>query len=62
MITKKKLPLLPRKPWFADWLIAQALAHGSGGEPPVLEPLGDALEDAAKEVSAGRARARGGRK
>jgi hypothetical protein len=55
-------PLLPRNPWFADWLIAQALAHGSGGEPPELEPLGDALEDAAKEVSAGRARARGGRK
>jgi lipid II isoglutaminyl synthase (glutamine-hydrolysing) len=55
-------PLLPRNPWFADWLIAQALAHASGGEPPELEPLEDALEDAARQVSAGRARARGGRK
>jgi CobQ-like glutamine amidotransferase family enzyme len=55
-------PLLPRNPWFADWLIAEALAHGSGGEPPELEPLDDALEDAAQEVSAGRAHARGGRK
>jgi hypothetical protein len=54
-------PLLPRNPWFADWLIAHALAHGSGGEPPELEPLEDALEDAAQKVSAGRARARGGR-
>ena len=27
-------PLLPRNPWLADWLLAQALAHATGGEPP----------------------------
>ena len=53
-------PLLPRNPWLADWLLAQALGHALG-EPPLLEPLGDALEDRAHEVAAGRARARGGR-
>jgi CobQ-like glutamine amidotransferase family enzyme len=53
-------PLLPRNPWFADWLLAQALAH-RGGEPPKLEPLGDELEAEAHKVSAGRARSRGGR-
>ena len=54
-------PLLPRNPWLADWLLAQALAHRTGGEPPSLEPLADELEARAHEVSAGRARARGGR-
>jgi CobQ-like glutamine amidotransferase family enzyme len=54
-------PLLPRNPWLADWLLAQALAHRSGGDPPGLEPLADDLEAAAHEVAAGRARARGGR-
>lgn len=54
-------PLLPRNPWLADWLLAQALAHQSGGEPPELEPLGDELEQRAHTVSAARARARGGR-
>jgi CobQ-like glutamine amidotransferase family enzyme len=54
-------PLLPRNAWFADWLLAQALAHGSGGEPPELEPLPDNLENEAQHVSAGRARSRGGR-
>jgi lipid II isoglutaminyl synthase (glutamine-hydrolysing) len=54
-------PLLPRNPWLADWLVAQALAHASGEEPPELEPLDDALEDEAHEVAAARARARGGR-
>ena len=54
-------PLLPRNPWFADWLLAQAAAHRSRGEPPVFEPLEDALEGEAHAVSAGRARARGGR-
>jgi hypothetical protein len=53
-------PLLPRNPWFADWLLAQALAH-RGGEAPKLEPLGDELEAEAHKVSAGRARSRGGR-
>jgi lipid II isoglutaminyl synthase (glutamine-hydrolysing) len=34
-------PLLPKNAWFADWLTATALGL------PGLEPLGDALEDAA---------------
>jgi lipid II isoglutaminyl synthase (glutamine-hydrolysing) len=54
-------PLLPRNPWFADRLLAEALAHRSGGEPPELEPLEDGLESRAHEVSAERARARGGK-
>jgi hypothetical protein len=55
-------PLLPRNPWLADWLIAQALAHASGGEPAMLAPLADELEAEAFRISAGRARARGGRR
>jgi CobQ-like glutamine amidotransferase family enzyme len=54
-------PLLPRNPWLADWLLEQALAHRDGGEPPELAPLEDELEGRAHEVSAERARARGGR-
>jgi CobQ-like glutamine amidotransferase family enzyme len=54
-------PLLPRNPWFADRVLADALGHRSGGEPPELEPLEEELERAAHEVSAARARARGGR-
>ena len=54
-------PLLPRNPWLADWLLAQAAAHASGGDPPVFEPLADELEEEAHAVSAARARARGGR-
>jgi hypothetical protein len=54
-------PLLPRNPWLADWLLAQALAHASGGEPPELEPLPDRLEAEAHAISAQRARDRGGR-
>jgi CobQ-like glutamine amidotransferase family enzyme len=53
-------PLLPRNPWLADWLIAQALARRLG-EPPELESLPDDLEASAHRVSAERARARGGR-
>ena len=53
-------PLLPRNPWFADWVLAQALAHRLG-EAPVFEPLPDELEQQAHAVSAGRARSRGGR-
>ena len=53
-------PLLPRNPWFADWLLAQALAR-RGGEPPALDPLPDELEAQAHEVAAARARERGGR-
>jgi len=54
-------PLLPRNPWLADWLLAQALAHRTDGPPPELAPLPDELEAQAHAVSAERARARGGR-
>jgi lipid II isoglutaminyl synthase (glutamine-hydrolysing) len=54
-------PLLPRNPWFADWVLSQSLAHASGGDPPVLEPLADELEAEAHAVSARRAESRGGR-
>jgi lipid II isoglutaminyl synthase (glutamine-hydrolysing) len=54
-------PLLPRNPWFADWVLSQALARRLG-EPPELPPLPDELEDEAHAVSAGRARTRGGRR
>jgi CobQ-like glutamine amidotransferase family enzyme len=54
-------PLLPRNPWFADWILAQALAHAGRTDPPELEPLADELEARAHEVSARRARERGGR-
>jgi lipid II isoglutaminyl synthase (glutamine-hydrolysing) len=53
-------PLLPRNPWFADWLLAQALARRLG-EAPQLEPLEDELESQAHAVSARRAETRGGR-
>src|SRR5438046_8263997 len=52
-------PLLPRNPWLADWLLAQAIAHRTG-EAPALEPLEDDLEAAAHEAAAARARSRGG--
>jgi CobQ-like glutamine amidotransferase family enzyme len=54
-------PLLPRNPWFADWLLTQALAHRLG-EAPELAPLADELEDEAHAVSARRAETRGGRR
>jgi len=54
-------PLLPRNPWLADWILAQAAAHATGGDPPVLEPLDDSLESEAHAVSSARARSRGGR-
>ncbi|HEY8192900.1 MAG TPA: hypothetical protein VIF36_03145, partial [Gaiellaceae bacterium] len=53
-------PLLPRNPWLADWLLAQAIAHQTG-EAPAFEPLSDELEAQAHAVAAGRAKARGGR-
>jgi CobQ-like glutamine amidotransferase family enzyme len=53
-------PLLPRNPWLADWLLAQALARQLG-EPAVLTPLPDDLESEAHAVSARRAETRGGR-
>jgi lipid II isoglutaminyl synthase (glutamine-hydrolysing) len=52
-------PLLPRNPWFADRVLADALAHAGG--PTDLPPLEDGLEHEAHAVSAERARARGGR-
>jgi hypothetical protein len=55
-------PLLPRNPWFADLLLEEALAHAAGGDPQELAGLPDELEHRAHEVSAGRARARGGRR
>jgi CobQ-like glutamine amidotransferase family enzyme len=54
-------PLLPRNPWLADWLLEQALAHRTGGDPPAFEPLPDELEHRAHDVAAARARERGGR-
>jgi len=53
-------PLLPRNPWLADWVLAQALAHRLG-EAPELTPLADDLESQAHAVSARRAESRGGR-
>jgi hypothetical protein len=53
-------PLLPRNPWFADRVLADALAHA--GAPGELAALDDALELAAHDVAADRARARGGRR
>jgi hypothetical protein len=53
-------PLLPRNPWFADHLLAEALVHLTGAEIE-LEPLEDGLEHEAHEVSAARAHDRGGR-
>ena len=54
-------PLLPRNPWLADWLLAQALARRQGAVPE-LAPLSDELESEAHGVAAERARARGGRR
>ena len=53
-------PLLPRNPWLADWLLAQAIGHRTG-EVPVFAPLEDGLETQAHSVSAARAKSRGGR-
>jgi CobQ-like glutamine amidotransferase family enzyme len=52
-------PLLPRNPWLADRVLADALAHA--GTPVQLEPLPDELESQAHAVASERARARGGR-
>ena len=55
-------PLLPRNPWLADWLLAQALAHVTGSDPSALKPLADDVEMLAHRVASERARARGGRR
>lgn len=52
-------PLLPRNPRLADWILAQALAHRTGGDPPELAPLRDALEAEAQAVSSARSARRG---
>jgi CobQ-like glutamine amidotransferase family enzyme len=52
--------LLPRNPWLADWLLAQAAAHRTG-EAPHFDPISDDLELEAHAVAASRARARGGK-
>jgi hypothetical protein len=52
-------PLLPRNPWLADRVLADALAHAGGATE--LAPLPDELEHVAHDVSAARARERGGR-
>ena len=49
-------PLLPKNPWLADWLIAQALERRYG--PVALEPLDDALEQRAHDAAAEISRAR----
>jgi CobQ-like glutamine amidotransferase family enzyme len=54
-------PLLPRNPWFADRLLADALFRRAG-EPVELAPLDDELEQQAHAVSSQRARARGGQR
>jgi lipid II isoglutaminyl synthase (glutamine-hydrolysing) len=54
-------PLLPRNPWLADWLLAQALSHRTGAAPEEFPPVDDGLEAEAHAVSAARARTRGGR-
>jgi CobQ-like glutamine amidotransferase family enzyme len=54
-------PLLPRNGWFADRLLADALARATG-EDHELAPLPDELEAQAHAVAAARARARGGRR
>jgi lipid II isoglutaminyl synthase (glutamine-hydrolysing) len=53
-------PLLPRNPWFADWLLEQALTRRLG-ETPQLTLLDDELEEEAHSISARRAETRGGR-
>jgi len=53
-------PLLPRNGWFADRLLADALAHATGEEQE-LPLLPDELEAEAHAVSSERARRRGGR-
>ena len=55
-------PLLPRNPWLADWLLAQAVAHATGGDPPAFAEADDALAAEAHRVAAQRAKSRGGRR
>lgn len=52
-------PLLPRNPWLADWLLAEAAKHAGSLLSPA--PIDDELEHEAHDVSARRAHERGGR-
>src|SRR5438128_7781323 len=52
--------LLPKNPWLADRLLAAALRHALG-EPLMLEPLDDRLEDEAHRAVESRVRRAGGR-
>jgi CobQ-like glutamine amidotransferase family enzyme len=52
--------LLPKNPWLADRLLTDALGH-SLGQPVVLEPLDDRLEEEAHDAVAARIRGAGGR-
>jgi len=54
-------PLLPRNPALADTVLRWALEHRLGGPIDELTSLPDIHERRAHDVSAGRARARGGR-
>lgn len=47
-------PLLPKNPWLADWLIAQALERRYGSVE--LEPIDDRLEQRAGDAASRRAR------
>ncbi len=55
-------PLLPRNPWLADWVLAQAVAHATDEEPPVFDEQPDELATEAHRIAAQRAKARGGRR
>lgn len=55
-------PLLPRNPWLADWLLAQAIAHATSEDPPVFAETPDELAAEAHRVAAQRAKSRGGRR
>jgi CobQ-like glutamine amidotransferase family enzyme len=52
--------LLPKNPWVADRLLAQALSHRLG-YPVSLDPLDDRLEEEAHTAIAARIRSSGGR-
>jgi CobQ-like glutamine amidotransferase family enzyme len=53
--------LLPKNPWLADRLLADALRHRAGTAEVQLEPLDDRMEDAAHRAVESRVRASGGR-
>jgi CobQ-like glutamine amidotransferase family enzyme len=52
--------LLPKNPWLADRLLAEAMRHRHG-EPVELAPLDDRLEEQAHQAVAARIRSAGGR-